>query len=161
MEVKIKNTKNKKQRAVVFDFSYILNSGVFFQEPSFFNIKNDDGIEIEYDRDIEDIKSVFIERHIDIKNIEYTSNNTKTSNHFYFSRIDANGKMVFDPVYPVNFITPQQKSVFPIIITDENSSDIKKIDYRTFLLFVLEPNEEIHLKINEKTVISKTAKVNR
>jgi len=169
MEVKIKNTTDKKQRAVVFGFNYTLHGGGLFnlQDPSFFNIKTDDGIEITYDGDgskehIESIYKKMCSDVINIKNIEYTSNNNKLSIGFFCLSIDANGKLVFDPIYPSFFLSPTQESIFPIIITDEYGVKIKGIDCNTSLLFILEPNEEIYLKINEKIVVkdSQKAKLN-
>ena len=167
MEVKIKNTTDKKQKAVVFGFNYNLHGGgLHFESPSFFDIKTDDGIETTYDGDSskEHLESLYHKigsNPIHVRDIEYTSNNNKLTNCFYCLIIDANGKMLFDPFYPSTYLTATQESVFPIIIHNEYSGKIKGIDCNTSLLFILEPNEEIDLKINEKTVISKTAKVNR
>lgn len=166
MEVVISNTTDKKQKAVIFGFNYTLHGGIKNEDPSFFNIKTDEGVEITYDGDgskeyLESMYRKMCSDVINVKNIEYTSNKDKLGNNFYYLRIDANGKMLFDPICPQIFITPQQESLFPIIITDEYSSKIKGIDCNTSLLFILEPNEKIELKINEKTVISKTAQVNK
>jgi hypothetical protein len=169
MEVKIKNTTNKKRKAVVFGFNYTLPVNIAIEqskECNFFNIKTDDGVEITYDGDgsKEHLESMYNEMGLNpilITNIEYTSSNNKISNVFYCLNIDANGKMQFDPIYPQIYVTPQQESLFPIIIHNEYSGKIKGIDCNTSLLFVLEPNEEIDLKINEKIIVSQTAKLNR
>ena len=160
MEVKIKNTTDKKQKAIIFGFNYMLHGGLHnLENPSFFDIKTDDGIEIKYDGDgskehIENMYKKMCSEVIRIENIEYTSNNNKLKNRFYCLIIDANGKMQFDPFYPSMYLTATQESIFPIIINNEYSGKIKGIDCNTSLLFILEPNEEIDLKINEKTVVS-------
>jgi hypothetical protein len=154
MEIKIKNTTDKTKRAVVFGFN---NDRIKQIKEPFFDINTDSGVEIIYDGNdgkdvlvIEKMRSV----DIDVKNIEFTSNKNKTTEHFYFLYIDANGKMVFDRFIYTSYLTPIQESVYPIIIHSEYGPKIERINYSSSLLFFLEPNEEIYLKINEKQELS-------
>lgn len=148
MEVVIKNTKNSSKKAIVFGFNYTLYN-TKPNPPYFFDLSTDDGVEIFYDGDSSfEYKKTLMDtigsNPIKIESIEFTSNKTNNAN-FYYSVIDANGKMMFfNPKIPQLYVRIHQDSIYPIIIKDK---EIKGIDNNTFLLFTLQPNEEIKLKL--------------
>jgi len=160
MEIKIKNNKDIKQKSILFGYNeFTFNDYQKKDEISFFDINTDDGIEITMNGvstthgKLELIKAL-AENPKKLKSIEYTTNSPKSPNMFYHYRVDANGYKFFKPIYPNMFVSHKQETLYPIII-DSTSEDgyergVKGIDGNTALLFILEPNEEINLKLNEE-----------
>lgn len=149
MEVTITNTTNDFKKAVVFGFNYnmpLMKNG-YSDKNSFFNIKTDDGVFIEYDGNgnIEKIKELFdfLNRNAFMADtIEYTSSLDK-SDIFYYYTVDANGNKYFKNIIPQIFVHSKQEKQYPILIRDEHIG----IDNNSSLLFNLNPLEKITLKI--------------
>lgn len=157
MELVIKNNKNKKQRAVVFG-SLDCNTILFHdseKEVDFFDFSTDDGIDISINGDVtfeNRLKLINKTKNwaIRIKDIEYYSNLSIPS-MFHVLRSDVNGVRIINPIILQKFLKPSQENIFPIII-DSNEAifhGLGLIDYLTSLLFILKPNEEIRIKLNE------------
>lgn len=157
MELIIKNKTNKPQRAIVF--GYLDYNTILFhdseKEHDFFDYSTDDGVEIlingdsTYEGRLKLIKKTE-KWPIRIKDIEYYSNITSPC-MFRVHHMDVNGTSIISRIYLNNFIKPSQEKIFPIIL---NSNEVVfhglgAIDYNTSLLFILKPNEEIKLKLNE------------
>ncbi len=103
MELKIKNTKNIKQKAILFGYNQFSFGGYTEKdEISFLNLNMDEGIKISINgKDnhlhLHDIYKESASSPFRCESIEYTSNNTKF-NMFYHYSMDANGKALFNPI---------------------------------------------------------------
>jgi len=152
MEVNIKNSSDKKQRAIVFGFSDSCCKGFIndSEDVSFFKFNTDEGIEIAIDGDkskmarYKIIENIYL-KPMELNSIEYTSNKTSTRCFYILSR-GANGGGDFLAVQTGVHISQYQKELYPIIIPPP----VNKIHGNQSLLFVLEPYEEINLKFNIK-----------
>ncbi len=162
MEIKIKNTKDVSQKAVIFGYYDDCYELVSQNDNPFFNLKTDEGIEIEMNGDktiegrlkiVENKKDKYSEP-IFIDFVEYES--TTKSIDFICMEIDANGQKVFNHVY--NLL--RNKDGVYIGKSNEGSSyNLRGIDCNTSWLFNLAPHQEIKLTIVEKVVISQMAKI--
>lgn len=171
MEIKIKNTTSEKQRAVIFGYSDDCwgKQQHRYSEPNFYNIKTDEGIEIEFDgRSSMEYRLMCVKStsHVlKLKSVEYTSNfgwNKIKYGNFKTLVIDANGQHLFTDVMLQIFFTSTQESEYPLIINGERNVALRGIDSQTSWLLILEPNEEITLKLNgndESSEIDRWAKV--
>ncbi len=158
MEIKIKNTTGEKKRAIIFghyDDCWEGKMG-YVSQPSFFDLKTDDGIEIQFDGDTsleyrrEYVKDVHREL-FNIKSIEFTSNlswNTTHKSVFKTLVIDANGAHLFKDVFLQMFFSADMPTEYPLILTGDRNIALRSIDMQTSYLLVLNQNEEITLKIN-------------
>lgn len=148
MEVVIKNTTDKKRKAIVFGFNYSLFESKK-DEAEFLDISTDDGVEVTYDGVFVSTYSDFDTKNKLLKNekipfivdeFEYTSNKG-LGNGFMFYHQDANGDIeIIKRIIPALFTDIYQ--------TTPNKVLIKKrigIDHNSSFLFTLQPYQEIIL----------------
>ncbi len=157
MEIKVKNTTEERKRAVLFGFSDDCYGKAMYRysEPNFFNIKTDEGIEIQFDGNssLEYRLSCVKATHnvFRLKSIEYTSSfelNKIGFGNFKTLAIDANGQHLFTDVHLQMYMSASPKSEYPLILTGERNVALRGIDCQTSYLLILNPNEEITLKLN-------------
>lgn len=146
MEVLIRNNTDKFQKCVLFG-NYDRCLGNKVDKNDFLSFETNDGIEIFIDgNNSEKNRLIFLESLDNEKFIyNYLEYSNSTNNHndlFHLCTVDANGKIIIQPIIPTFFLRPDQKSFYPIEILDEN---FKSICNKTSFLFLVRPNQEIKL----------------
>ena len=148
MEIKIKNTFDIKQKAVVFGYNDFYFGTKKLEESSFININTDDGIIISVNGDdtregkMKIMEESICKKRLKLKSIEFSSNNTKIG-RFWIYCSDANGRCVLNPVFIQAYVKSSQQTLFPVIINSSDNDLTTVVDGNTAWLFTLEPNEEI------------------
>lgn len=160
MEITIVNDNNYKSKCVLFN---LINP-----QPMFLDLKTDEGVSISLNGDntgksMDEFIKFLDSKVFEFKEIQWYSGENFYYNGFTILKSDANGHYIIgEIVEPMIYVSPIQKTIYPIIIPFEkdfistNISDKKQIkhtltinntiNFRTSYLFTLEPKQKITLK---------------